>query len=312
MTQIVLGIGASHTTLMNTQWDKVDHLPRAHDFRNGLAEAAAALEAARPDAIIIIGSNHFRGFWLDMMPAFTIGVDEVISAGEHGTPKGALPAAPAFAQQLCNDLIAQDIDIAFSTRLTVDHGISHAYQWLVRNTSTPIVPIVINCFAPPLPSLRRVRHVGTTLRSCLQALPGDLRVAVVATGGLSHALPFPDWRAPQSDDDVFLANSWRDGRGRFQDFEVRRRQIIVNYPPRINESFDRRVLEHIEQGSLRQLIHEFTEASLVEAAGNGANELRCWLAMTAALGDCPGRTLVYSSMPEWLTGMGVSLIQPTP
>ena len=41
MAKIVMGIGASHTTLMNTQWAKVDHLPAAHNFKNALHEASA-------------------------------------------------------------------------------------------------------------------------------------------------------------------------------------------------------------------------------------------------------------------------------
>ena len=28
MSSIVLGVAASHSTLMNTHWDEVDHLPR--------------------------------------------------------------------------------------------------------------------------------------------------------------------------------------------------------------------------------------------------------------------------------------------
>jgi 2,3-dihydroxyphenylpropionate 1,2-dioxygenase len=38
--------------------------------------------------------------------------------------------------------------------------------------------------------------------------------------------------------------------------------------------------------------------------------LRTWLTMAAALGFAPGRALAYSPMPEWLTGMGVAVIEP--
>ncbi len=36
MSDIVLGVGASHSTLMNTDWDKVEHSQGAHRFRAGL------------------------------------------------------------------------------------------------------------------------------------------------------------------------------------------------------------------------------------------------------------------------------------
>ena len=100
MSSIVLGVGASHSTLMNTHWDKVVHTDRAEAFRDSLATARQRLAEARPDVVVLIGSNHFRGFFLDMIPAFTLGVGEVIAAGESGTPKGPQKTDPLFAQQL--------------------------------------------------------------------------------------------------------------------------------------------------------------------------------------------------------------------
>ena len=47
----------------------------------------------------------------------------------------------------------------------------------------------------------------------------------------------------------------------------------------------------------------------VSHSGNGANELRTWIVMAAACGWSPGRTLCYSPMPEWLTGMAVAVIE---
>jgi 2,3-dihydroxyphenylpropionate 1,2-dioxygenase len=45
MARIVLGVGASHSTLMNTHWDKVVHVERAARFRDALAEARDAIAA---------------------------------------------------------------------------------------------------------------------------------------------------------------------------------------------------------------------------------------------------------------------------
>ncbi|RJG55879.1 catechol 1,2-dioxygenase [Sphingobium terrigena] len=307
MAEIVLGIGASHTTLMNTAWEVVDHLDRAHRFRDALREAARRLAVAEPEAVIIVGSNHFRGFWLDLMPAFTIGVDEVLSGGEHGTPAGSLPSAPALARHICDFLVARDFDIAFSTRLTVDHGISHAYQWLIEDLSVPIVPIVINCFAPPLPSLTRALSFGVKLRDAI--LSSDLeRVAVIGTGGLSHTLPFPDWRLPKSDDDRFLVDSWREGRGRWRDFESRRRVIVTGAPATLNEEFDRSFLSALEDGRSAAFVEALDDEALVRVAGNGAAEIRAWLTMAAVMAHKPSQTLAYSPMPEWLTGMAVAII----
>ena len=308
MAKVVIGIGASHTTLMNTQWAKVDHLDRAHKFRDALGAAATELADACPDAVVIVGSNHFRGFWLDLMPAFSIGVGEVVSSGEHGTPQGLLPSDSALGLHICNSFIAQDFDVAFSTRITVDHGISHAYQWLLTKVQVPIVPIVINCFAPPLPSLQRARALGVALRNALLSSPGARRIAVIGTGGLSHKLPFPDWRDPQSDDDEYLADSFREGRGHWQEYETRRRQIVVGAPAVLNEAFDKAFLESVEQGRVGELPERMDGASLVKAAGNGAAEIRAWQVMAAALNHQPGHVLAYAPMPEWLTGLAVAVV----
>lgn len=310
MSDLVLGIGASHTTLMNTQWAKVDHLDRAHQFRNGLTKASDALQAARPDLVVIVGSNHFRGQWLDLMPAFLLGVDVVDASGEHGTPKGLLPTNAKAAQFLCDGLLERDFDIAFSTHLAVDHGISHAVQWLLGDAAIPIVPLVVNCFAPPLPSLKRALALGESLRELLQGLPDVERVAIIGTGGLSHNLPFPDWRCPQSDDDKFLADSWRHGRGNWETYEQRRRNIIVSAAPEINEEFDQRFLAALSEGHAKAFADQISDADLVAEGGNGANEIRAWLIMAACLGYGRAELLCYSAMPEWLTGMAVATITP--
>jgi 2,3-dihydroxyphenylpropionate 1,2-dioxygenase len=302
---IVAGAMASHTTLMNTKWDAVDHLDRAHHFRDGLWETRDVLSRANIDVAIIIGPNHFRGFWLDLMPALTVGVGEVIGAGEHGTPTGRLDTDPEMARHLLQTFSEDQIDAAFSLRLQVDHGITHALQYVVP-TGVKIVPVVINSFAPPLPTLGRVARYGESIARSVASDGRDLRIAIIGSGGLSHRLPFPDWRSPANDDDQFLVRSWLEGRDDWISFEARRREIVVSAPPDLNETWDRNVLAVLESGNARDLCA--LDADLVATAGNGANELRNWIATAAACGWAPARTVAYSPMPEWLTGMAVAFI----
>src|SRR3546814_13506219 len=126
------------------------------------------------------------------MPAFTIGVGDIQSAGEHGTPAGTLPSDRPFALDLCRSLIDAGIDIASSDRIAIDHGISHAFQWVIGEaTPIPIVPLVVNCFAPPLPRLSRVQAVGHAVPEAIAALGTDKREASIATGGRAASTPFP-------------------------------------------------------------------------------------------------------------------------
>ncbi|MEW1845392.1 hypothetical protein AB0392_46230 [Nonomuraea angiospora] len=310
MGGIVLGVGASHSTLMNTHWDQVEHKDRAERFRAALGTARDALAAARPDVAVIIGSNHFRGFWLDLIPAFTLGVDEVIASGESGTPSGPQRTRPDLAQSIAESLVAAGTEVAISARLQIDHGQSHAIQYLLRDLDVPVIPLVVNVFATPLPLMRRCAELGRNLAAAVAALPEGLRVAVIASGGLSHRLPWPSrWQDPHGPDEEFLVEAWREGRGDWERYDARRRQIITAARPVIFPEFDAEFLAALERGELERYAGLST-AQIEEAAGNGGQELRSWLAMAAALGFAPGRTLAYEPMPEWLTGMGVAVIEP--
>ncbi|GAA4240072.1 2,3-dihydroxyphenylpropionate 1,2-dioxygenase [Actinomadura meridiana] len=311
MTEIVLGVGASHSTLMNTHWDETTHKAEAERFRDGLHSARDELAAARPDTVVLVGSNHFRGFWLDLIPSFTIGVGECVASGESGTPKGPQPVDVDLARHLAESLVGGGrFDVAFSARLQIDHGQSHAIQYLLDGLGVEIVPIVVNVFAPPLPTLARCEALGHAIREAVHAFPGERRVAVIGSGGLSHRLPWPDWRSPDGDDEEFMVRAWLDGRNNWRDYDARRRQIIRTAESAITPEFDREFLDLIEKGETHRLTARTTE-ELEEAAGNGAQELRTWLVMAAALGHAPGRRLAYEAIPDWLTGMAVAVIDPT-
>ncbi|MEV6158640.1 hypothetical protein AB0L53_50770 [Nonomuraea sp. NPDC052129] len=310
MARIVLGVGASHSTLMNTHWDQVEHKEDAERFRDALGTARDALAEARPDVAIIIGSNHFRGFWLDLIPAFTLGVDQVVSSGESGTPSGPQRTNPAVAQAVAESLVAAGTEVAISAKLQIDHGQSHAIQYLLRDLGVPVIPLVVNVFATPLPLMRRCVELGRNIAAAVAALPDELRVAVIASGGLSHRLPWPSrWQDPEGEDEEFLVEAWREGRGDWQRYDARRRQIITAARPTIFPEFDEEFLAALEKGELARYANLST-AEIEAVAGNGGQELRTWLTMAAALGFAPGRTLAYAPMPEWLTGMGVAIIEP--
>lgn len=307
MSRVVVGVAASHSTLMNTHWDQTNDRAGAETYRDGLMAARAAIASAEPDVVVVIGSNHFRGVWLDLMPSFLIGVGEVDAAGESGTPKGPLATNPDFSRHLLGHVIGGGFDVAFSGKMLVDHGISHACQHLLEGISVPIVPVVVNMFAPPLPRLDRCVELGRALAGGIESHAGDLRVAVIASGGLSHALPWPDWRSPKSDDDEFMVDAWTNSRENWEEFDPRRREIILKAKPWLNEKFDEDVLAKLESGRMEELVE--LEGRLAEVAGNGSNELRSWLMMAAMCGFAPGRRIAYAPMPEWLTGMAVGVIE---
>lgn len=309
MSDVVVGVGASHSTLMNTHWEEVSGLDRAETFRRALGEARDVVASARPDAVIVVGSNHFRGLWLDLMPAFTIGVGECVMSGESGTPEGRLAVDVELARHLCGSLIAAEFDVAFSTHLQVDHGVSHAVQYVLDGVDAPVVPIVVNVFAPPLPTLARCEAFGRCIGTAIAGDGTTKRVAVIGSGGLSHLLPFPAWDAPVTDDDRFMVEVFTNGRNRWRELDQRRREIIRAAAPRVATGFDEQLLDLVAAGRLDELTG-WSQERLVGEGGNGANEVRTWLVMAGACGHQRARVLAYSPMPEWLTGMAVAVIEP--
>jgi 2,3-dihydroxyphenylpropionate 1,2-dioxygenase len=200
-------------------------------------------------------------------------------------------------------------DVAFSARLQIDHGQSHAIQYLLDGLDVEIVPLVVNVFAHPLPTLERCELLGRAIREAVLAFPGDRRVAVIGSGGLSHRLPWPDWRDPHGDDEEFMVGAWLNGRDNWQDYDARRRRIVRAAESAVNPEFDEEFLGLLERGEAAGITAHTTE-SLEEIAGNGAQELRTWLLMAALLDHVPGRRLAYEVIPEWLTGMGVAVLDP--
>jgi protocatechuate 4,5-dioxygenase beta chain len=51
-----------------------------------------------------------------------------------------------------------------------------------------VVPVAINVLQHPLPTPRRCYKLGQAVRRAVESFPGDLKVVVVGTGGLSHQL----------------------------------------------------------------------------------------------------------------------------
>jgi len=308
MSTVVIGVGASHSTLMNTHWDDAQDTSGPERFKAGLDSARDILKEAQPDAAVVVGANHFRGFFLDLMPAFTVGVGECSGLGESGTPKGPLPVDTGLARNIAWGLSERDFDIAISLRLEVDHGITHSLQYLVPELDVPIVPIVINAFTPPLPSLRRCFALGEAIRDIVQSDGDDKRIAVIASGGLSHHLPWPKWFAAITDDEQFLVEAFLEGRHAWEQYEDRRRSIVRSAESQINEEFDEEFLRILADRDWDDLLSRSTE-EIEQLAGNGGQEIRNWVVAAAAV-DGKGEKLAYEPIENWITGMAVATLVP--
>ncbi|MDB5409617.1 MAG: extradiol ring-cleavage dioxygenase [Rhodospirillales bacterium] len=179
--------------------------------QRALDRIAADLAAAKPDVVVIIGDDQDELFSTANMPALAIYYGEEIRTKKWPiaptTPvyrlevvKGyamdrvhVFPGAARFAGFLIRSLVADAIDIAAVATIEdpLKAGIGHAYGFVVNRLfggrSIPIVPVLINTFhGPNVPTPARCYDFGVALRKAIEASPENLRVAVVASGGLSH------------------------------------------------------------------------------------------------------------------------------
>jgi len=63
------------------------------------------------------------------------------------------------------------------------------YEYMLTGEDIPMVPVMINTFFPPnQPTPARCYALGRSLRKAIDSWDSDKRVAVIASGGLSHTI----------------------------------------------------------------------------------------------------------------------------
>lgn len=240
----------------------------------GFAEAAKRIADIGPDAIVAVSVEHFTNFFLANLPAFAVVTSDrhlgpvTAEMGEFlQIPQRHYPGAPDLAGHIYRYALAHDFDPALA-----DGGFDFDENFcvpsrLLQTEDIPVVPIVVNGVNPPYPTPKRCYDFGRMLREAIEATQAARSVVVLATGGLSHWVGMP--QAGQ-----------------------------------INEDFDRDFLIRLESGDATRLT-DYDDAVL-DAAGNGAHEIRTWLVAAGAAGPgAPFETLAYEPVPEWLTGTAV-------
>ena len=190
----------------------VEELQRKADIcQAALDRLADELEAAAPDVVIIVGDDQEELFSPANQPAVAIFYgQDVYTSGKFGAEDlpdwvltmgegymmdnvHHLPGAPELALELIHGLIERNIDIAVSAKVedATKAAFGHAYGFIVnrlfKGRSIPILPVLLNTYYPPnVPGAARCHDIGRALRSALEASAADVRVAIIASGGLSH------------------------------------------------------------------------------------------------------------------------------
>jgi aromatic ring-opening dioxygenase catalytic subunit (LigB family) len=269
MASLAGAFAASHGPIIARDWDKLPGGQRER-IAAGFDELARRFRACRPDILVLVSPDHWVNFFINNLPAVLIGIgDEHEGPPEPFMkkvyPHTTLTGHARFGRHLLDTALANDFEPSLSHRLKLDHGSCIPLWRMGIGPEMPIVPILVNDLEEPMPSIRRCLSWGRLVKQAIESYPGDERIAVLATGGISHSIGEPTM-------------GW------------------------IDEPFDRACISHFQNGE-ETALSAFLERELPKT-GNGAHEIRDWVVAHGAAGSRGFELIDYFPSPETLVGLG--------
>lgn len=168
------------------------------------------LDETKPDALLLIVNDHLEGFFLNSVAPFTVYVAEE-AAGSFAGGHWSYPVHTDLAMALLERGLEAGFDLAFSQEAELDHASLVPLHHVLGERKIPIVPFFVNVYIPPQPAPRRCHAVGEALGAILRDRPE--RVAVLASGGMSHFPGTGRYGDPDFDFDYRLLDELKAGRG---------------------------------------------------------------------------------------------------
>jgi protocatechuate 4,5-dioxygenase beta chain len=216
------------------------------------------VDAVDPDVLVIFDTDHFAMWYYQRLPVFAIGVaDQTSGPGTDDWPGltsfEGIPVAEDLGRHLYVCALSDGFDLTLTEEFTVDHSITVPLEMLNPAMQRPMVPFWINGIAPPLPLARRVYAAGQMVRRSIDALAGDARVGIIASGAISGDIGGPHARPG--------------GPGG---------------PP--DEDWVRFAVQCMQVGDVETLLNAATGERL-QRAGNVTGEILNWIALLGAVGE---------------------------
>src|SRR5262245_39172176 len=175
------------------------------------ARVRARLADLRPDAIVVVAGDHIEGFFLNAVPALAVYVGAEC-AGTFGHYRYRFPIHEPLARGIVEQGIEGGFDLLYTQDAPLDYAFYVPLHFTMPSPPAPIVPLHVNVYLPPQPTPRRCYDWGVALGDILRSRPE--RVALMASGGLSHFPGTDRYASPDFEFDHRLLEQLRQGRGR--------------------------------------------------------------------------------------------------
>ena len=276
MARIVGGITTSHVPAIGGAIAKRrQNEPYWKPFFDGFIPVRQWLAEVKPDVAVVFYNDHGLNFFLDKMPTFAVGAaPEYRNADEGwGIPTlSPLRGHPELSWHVIESLVDDEFDPVSCQEMLVDHAVSlpMALLWPDQPCPLRVIPVCINTVQAPLPSAKRCYKLGQAVARAVQSWPGDDKVLMIGTGGLSHQL---------------------DGE----------RAGFINKP------FDLEFMRSLTENPTWAT--QFDTHQIVEKAGTQGVELLMWLATRAALPGTVAQLHTNYHIPISNTASGLMLME---
>jgi aromatic ring-opening dioxygenase catalytic subunit (LigB family) len=208
MGEIVAAVGTCHTPYMFTR--PPDEKPEQLDQAGaGMRVLGTVLDETKPDVILFFGSDHVETFSVTCIPTFAI------IAGSRAIAKFAgkeydLPVHREMAEDLLTKLVVEkNFDVAYSEDAELGHAFAVPFEYVIGSRNIPVIPFFTNVYVPPLPTPKRCAALGQAIADIVKGRKE--RVAVIASGGMSHFPGTTKYLSPEFDFDRWLLSQFEMG-----------------------------------------------------------------------------------------------------
>ena len=205
MAELVEIMGISHSPNFPGQIAQTNPEPAITEAARDYELMRQRMAGTKPDAMIVIASDHLNQFFMDNMPAFLIG-KAPRAEGPFPHEMRTFGIAPYradvevdMAKSMLQLAPKMGVDFSFSDEFHIDHAFTVPLNFIRPEMDLPIIPIFTNVMAPPVPPAKRFFEVGKALRKIIDALPSNKRVGVLSSGHLAIEIGGPKEGRSSSD-----------------------------------------------------------------------------------------------------------------
>jgi len=193
MAIIIGAVASSHTPTIGFALDAhKENDPVWAPIFEGYKPVQRWLAEKKPDVLLMIFNDHVTSFFFDHYSQFALGIGESYAPADEGGGPRALPPVrghTGLSHHIAAGLVADEFDLSYFQDKPLDHGCFSPLSMLWPHESGwpgAIVPLQIGVLEFPIPTARRCYKLGQSLRKAIESYPEDVKVVLVATGGLSH------------------------------------------------------------------------------------------------------------------------------